>query len=275
MSSPNNLTKLRLRNEVERGARNMANTRRTKRRNNAIRKRNNKAQKNAAVTATKENTMRELDEYIRYCGDLRRAYDKKHGEVREATDKIAEIKRRLSEMSDEILRNLREAQGLNNRNNSSPAQNNSEEILKILTAIMGKIPDGFRDDIGRLTQLQREQSAMINQRTNNHGEINKRLNAIRQRLDDIKNVKGIQTRPVTRQQREVRGTPPEENRRNNANRRGRAPNPPGQPTTQRARNAKREVNNRMKKSTLKLVTGKGSPLKEQDFKEPIDTRSKL
>ena len=48
----------------------------------------------------------------------------------------------------------------------------AEEILKILTAIMGKIPDGFRDDIGRLTQLQREQSAMINQRTNNHGEIN-------------------------------------------------------------------------------------------------------
>ena len=272
MSSPNNLTKLRLRNEVERGARNMANTRRTKRRNNAMRKRNNKAQKNAAVGATKENTMRELDEYIRYCGDLRRAYDKKHGEVREATDKIAEIKRRLSEMSDEILRNLREAQGLNNRNNSSPKQNNSDEIFKILTAIMGKIPDGFRDDIGRLTQLQREQSAMINQRTNNHGEINKRLNAIRQRLDDIKNVKGIQTRPVTTQQRGVRGTPSEANRRNNANRRGPAP---GQPTTQRARNAKREVNNRMKKSTLKLVTGKGSPLKEQDFKEPIDTRSKL
>jgi hypothetical protein len=274
MSSPNNLTKLRLRNEIGRGARNMANTRRTKRRNNAMRKRNNKAQKNAAVGATKENTMRELDEYIRYCGDLRIAYDKKHGEVREATDKIAEIKRRLSEMSDEILRNLREAQGLNDRNNSSPKQNNSDEILKILTAIMGKIPDGFRDDIGRLTQLQREQSAMINQRTNNHGEINKRLNAIRQRLDDIKNVRGIQSRPVTTQQRGVRGTPSEVNR-NNANRRGPAPKPPGQPTTQRARNAKREVNNRMKKSTLKLVTGKGSPLKAQDFKEPINTRSKL
>ena len=154
--------------------------------------------------------MRELDDYIRYCGDLRRAYDRKHGEVKEATDKIAEIKRRLSEMSDDILRNLREAQGLNNRSNDSP-QNNSDEILRILTAIMGKIPHGFRDDIGRLTQLQREQS-MITQRNSNHGEINRRLDAIRDRLADVKNVQVWLTPPYkstkTRTQKEPLEVPP-------------------------------------------------------------------
>lgn len=279
MSSPNNLTKLRLRNEVERGARNMANARRTKKRNNAMRKRNNKAQKNSAIKATKDNTMRELDDYIRYCGDLRRAYDRKHGEVKEATDKIGEIKRRLSEMSDDILRNLREAQGLNNRSNDSPAQNNSDEILRILTAIMGKIPDGFRDDIGRLTQLQREQSAMITQRNSNHGEINRRLDAIRARLADVKNVQGMAPPPTARaraQRPNTKGTTRSApNLRAVANRRSPAPQPRSAPTTARGKSAQKEVNNRLKKSTMKLVTGKGSPLKNKDFKEPFNPKSKL
>lgn len=286
--SETNLTRLRLRNEVGRGARNMVNVRRTKKRNNAAAKKARKASQNSAVKETQDNTMRELDEYIRYCGDLRTAYDKKHGEVREATDKIKDIKKRLSEMSDDILRNLREAQGLNNRNNSSPeeARNNSDEILKILRAIMSKIPDGFRDDIGRLTQLQREQSEMIGQRNSNHTEINRRLDAIRDRLADVKNVQGMPTRAGPAQARpqgrrpnnRSPRSPPKSapvNLRTSANNRGPAPKPRSVPTTARGKNAQKEVNIRLKKSTMKMVTGKGGRLTAQDFKEPFDPQSKL
>ena len=288
--SETNLTRLRLRNEVGRGARNMVNVRRTKKRNNAAVRKARKASQNSAVKETQDNTMRELDEYIRYCGDLRSAYDKKHGEVREATDKIKDIKRRLSEMSDDILRNLREAQGLNNRNNSSPeeAKNNSDEILKILRAIMSKIPDGFRDDIGRLTQLQREQSEMIGQRNSNHSEINRRLDAIRDRLADVKNVQGMQPRGATAQARALRGIRPNNRRsprspprsapvnlRTAANNKGAAPKPRSVPTTARGKSAQKEVNTRLKRSTMKMVTGKGGRLTAQDFKEPFNAKSKL
>ena len=273
------------RNEVKQA---IKNTRKNAKANVARRRAQaaaNRAERNNAgrgrINQKKNDTMRQLDEYIDYCNNLRASYDEKHGEVEEATRRIDGIKNRLNELTDNILKNIRKIQELNNVSNlsnlsnrsnvndfmGSEGRNNTDEIIAILQGIISKLPAGFREDMNRLRELKSAQEKMTSERERNHREINSRLDAIKSRLTEINQIKGMMPKKPERKQDEnarpftrVTGrkaarakTPTEAQRRNNSLR------------TQRARNAQNQINRRLKRSTIKMVTGKGNPLTKNDF----------
>ena len=313
---PSPKTALARRNEVEQGARNMVNqrkktkmtakqernqakqaiknTRKNAKANVAIRREqvaaNRVARNNAGrgrINQKKDDTMRQLDQYIDYCNNLRESYDAKHGEVEEATRRINGIKDRLNGLTDTILKNIRKIQELNNVSNlsnlsnhsnvnsfmGSEGRNNTDEIIAILEGIINKLPAGFREDMGRLRELKSAQERMTSEREKNHKEINSRLDAIKSRLTEINQIKGMMPKKSERRPDEnarpftvVTGkkaararTPTEAQKRNvRLNRKS--------PTTDRAKNAQNQLNKRLKRSTVKLVTGKGKPLTRNDFR---------
>jgi hypothetical protein len=338
---PSPSTALRRMNEVEQGARNMVNQRkRTKMAAKQQKNQNKQAMKNTRITAKanvdrrrqeaatarrnrnnagqgrvgqkRTDTMRQLDEYIDYCNNLRESYDTKHGEVEEATRRINGIKDRLNGLTDKILKNIRKIQDLNNVSNLSnlsnrsnvdgfmgnEGRNNTDEILAILQGIIDKLPEGFRADINRLRGLKQEQERMTAERGRNHDEINSRLDDITARVGEIHEVKEgmMPKKPERRTNRGVPGRPrsggpgrpsggpgrpsgglslPDAPSNSPVARRVSAP-PTNQrrrnavvaksaPTTPRAKRAQTQLNRRLNRSTMKMVTGKGGPLKQSDF----------
>ena len=244
------------------------------------------------IVQKREDTMRQLDEYIDYCNNLRASYDTKHGEVEEATERISSINDRLNGLTDKILKNIRKIQELNNvsnisnlSNNSSiddfmgnNGRNNTDEMLAILQGIIDKLPAGFREDINRLRGLKTDQERMTAERGRNHTEINSRLDDITARLADIHRVKeGLMPKKQERGRNENptpfipprRAAPiksPTEGQIRNA-RLNRA-----NPKTAKAKNAKNQLNKRFNRSTMKMVTGRGGPLTRNDFLKKFNPR---
>jgi hypothetical protein len=324
---PSPSTALRRMNEVEQGARNMVNQRkRTKMAAKQQKNQNKQAMKNTRITAKanvdrrrqeaatarrnrnnagqgrvgqkRTDTMRQLDEYIDYCNNLRESYDTKHGEVEEATGRINGIKDRLNGLTDKILKNIRKIQDLNNVSNLSnlsnrsnvdgfmgnEGRNNTDEILAILQGIIDKLPEGFRVDINRLRGLKQEQERMTAERGRNHDEINSRLDDITARVGEIHEVKEgmMPKKPERRTNSGGPGRP-----RSGGPGAGRVSAPAtnqrrinavvakSAPTTPRAKKAQTQLNRRLNRSTMKMVTGKGGPLKKNDFGTKYTPGNKL
>ena len=178
---------LRLRNNIAEGARDMR-----KKQINRMKKNNNtKTQKKMnLVRDKKQETMTKLDEYHTYCRDLTAAYDKKHGEVESATIIINNIREQLDEGTDDLLRHIRAAEGLNNNYNRI-GQNDTNEILAILNEIIGKVPGNLTASVSKLERYKAEQLRMERERRTNDEQIQIRLQSIRDRVNAIKNVKGL------------------------------------------------------------------------------------
>jgi hypothetical protein len=178
---------LRLRNNIAEGARDMR-----KKQINRMKKNNNtKTQKKMnLVRDKKQETMTKLDEYHTYCRDLTVAYDKKHGEVESATIIINNIREQLDEGTDDLLRHIRAAEGLNNNYNRI-GQNDTNEILAILNEIIGKVPGNLTASVSKLERYKAQQLIMERERRTNDEQIQIRLQSIRDRVNAIKNVKGL------------------------------------------------------------------------------------
>ena len=191
---------------------------RNRERQNVLNRRNatrrNRAQRNAdgktAIQRRSDETAQRLNEYIGYCSELKERYTQKHGEVEEATGRLREIRDSLDRLTDDILENIRGIQDLNNvsnNNNKSPVNDylgdggndNLDSLLAVLEGLLRQIPDdgAIRADRDRLKRMVDEQKAMQDNRNQNHQEINKKLDRIRQRLADIRNLgeQGADSKP--------------------------------------------------------------------------------
>ena len=132
---------------------------------------------------------------------------------------------------------------------------------------------------------------MSAERGRNHDEINSRLDSIKDRLGEIRDVKGMMPKkPEGRNNRGGPGRPrsgrpgrpsggldlPDVPRNAPVARRASEPATnqrrrnavvaKSAPTTPRARSAQNQLNRRLKRSTMKMVTGKGGPLTRNDFR---------
>lgn len=183
--------------------------RRDRERQNVLTRRNatrrNRAQKAAdgqtAIQRRSDETTQRLNEYIGFCTELKDKYALKHGEVEEATGRLRDIKDSLDRLTDDILENIRGIQDLNNvsnNNNRFPVNDylgdsgddNLDNLLAVLEGLLRQIPDDgtIRDDRDRLTRMVDEQKVMRDNRTQHHQEINTKLDSIRARLADIRNL---------------------------------------------------------------------------------------
>lgn len=183
--------------------------RRDRDRQNVLTRRNatrrNRAQKAAdgqtAIQRRSDETTQRLNEYIGYCTELKDRYAQKHGEVEEATGRLREIKDSLDRLTDDILENIRGIQDLNNVSNDntrSPVNDylgdggddNLDNLLSVLEGLLRQIPDDgtIRADRDRLRIMVDEQKVMRDNRNQHHQEINTKLDSIRARLADIRNL---------------------------------------------------------------------------------------
>lgn len=154
-----------------------------------------------AIQRRSDETTQRLNEYIGYCTELKDRYAQKHGEVEEATGRLRDIKDSLDRLTDDILENIRGIQDLNNvsnNNNRSPVNDylgdggddNLDNLLAVLEGLLRQIPDdgSIRADRDRLKRMVDEQRVMRDNRNQHHQEINTKLDSIRQRLADIRNL---------------------------------------------------------------------------------------
>lgn len=219
----NRLTELKRRNQAEVGrSRAVRNARTAKRdrktddrllrdreKQNVLTRRNatrrNRAQRIAdgqtAIQRRSDETTQRLNEYIGYCTELKDRYAQKHGEVEEATGRLRDIKDSLDRLTDDILENIRGIQDLNNVSNDntrSPVNDylgdggdeNLDNLLAVLEGLLRQIPDDgtIRADRDRLKRMVDEQKVMRDNRNQHHQEINTKLDSIRARLADIRNL---------------------------------------------------------------------------------------
>ena len=172
-------------------------------RRNATRR--NRAQRatdgQTAIRRRSDETTQRLNEYIGYCTELKDRYVQKHGEVEEATGRLRDIKDSLDRLTDDILENIRGIQDLNNVSNNntrSPVNDylgdggddNLDNLMAVLEGLLRQIPDDgtIRADRDRLKRMVDEQKVMRDNRNQHHKEINTKLDSIRARLADIRNL---------------------------------------------------------------------------------------